>query len=283
VLQNQLFPEKEQRESDKEVLRYKEAVLWGRKALEKHPLSTRLILGIQATLIPFTAPGYRKLQNAIVNRASGKRIFTPPAAARIPGLIRNWEKFVSNDKDGIDPLIKAAVAHYQFEAIHPFDDGNGRTGRILMILQLMQSDILKLPVLYISGYINRNRERYYNLLNAVTENKEWAEFILFMLNGFYLQAVETKNVLLDILETHDAFKEKMRKELRKIYSTDLADALFSYPIITQAKLAKELGVHYITADKYLSNLAEAGMLGEKKSGKYHLYFNTELIKILQRE
>lgn len=281
VLQNQLFPEKEQRETDKEVLRYRDAVLWGYEHLKEYPVSTRLILGIQKRLIPSHHGEYRQLQNRIVNDKTKETIYTPPVARDIPMLMSNWETFINDDSGGIDPLIKASVAHYQFEAIHPFGDGNGRTGRMLMVLYLIRKNILNWPILYISGYINSNRSEYYELLNNITHKQSWDDFIIFMLKGFYSQAKSTGNLLMHIMSLYDSFKAKLKTEHRKIYSADLVDILFSFPIITPLKLGKELGTHYATASRYLIQLSKAGILDERKAGKYHLFINKALIKIIQ--
>lgn len=280
VLQNQLFPEREQRETDKEVLRYRDAILWGYEHLKEFPVASRLILGVQKRLIPSQHGDYRKLPNRIVNDKTKETIYTPPVASDVPRLMSNWENFINNE-DGIDPLIKASVAHYQFEAIHPFGDGNGRTGRMLMVLYLIKEDILIWPILYISGYINKYRSEYYDLLNKITEKENWDDFILFMLKGFHSQATATKDLLLQIISLFDRVKEKVKKEHKKLYSADLIEALFSYPIINPVKLAETLDIHYVTASKYLSQLAKAGILGEGKFGKYHLFINKELIKLIQ--
>ncbi len=283
VLQNQLFPEKEQRETDKEVLRYRDAILWGFEQLRSIPVSTRLILGVHKKLIT-TSPGeYRKQQNAIVNNIANKRIYTPPIASKIPQRMSNLEKFIHNKDDGIDPLIKSAIAHYQFEAIHPFSDGNGRTGRIIMVLYLIQEELLKWPILYISGYLNNNRNEYYRLLKGVTEHNDWDGYIIFILQAFYQQAIETKNTLLDIMRLFEIFKQRLKEEHKKIYSADLVEALFSYPIITPIKLGKMLKIHYTTASRYLSELAKAKVLEESLYGKYHFFINRELLKVMERK
>lgn len=283
VLQNQLFPEKEQRENDKEVLRYRNAVLWGFEQLPSIPVSTRLILGIHKQLITTFSGEYRKQQNAIVNHSTGERIYTPPIAPEIPKLMGNWENFINNKDEDIDPLIKSAIAHYQFEAMHPFSDGNGRTGRILMVLYLIQEEILRWPILYISGYLNRNRSEYYRLLGEVTKKGNWNDFIVFMLKAFHSQALETRNTLFDIMRLFEAFKQKLKEEHKKIYSADLVEALFSFPIITPIRLGKMLKIHYTTASRYLYELAKAKVLGEKIYGKYHLFINHELLKVMVRK
>lgn len=280
VLKNQLFPESEQRPPDKEVLRYRDAVDWGYNNMAKYGLSTRLILGVKKILLPDSYGDYRVNQNIIVNSDTKEPIYTPPIASKIPILMSNLENFLNLNKD-FDPLIKTIIGHYQFEAIHPFDDGNGRTGRILMILQLVYEKLLSFPILYISGYINKNRSDYYKFLRKVSSNNNWDDFILFMLKGYYEQALDTKKTILKIKTLYFDFKRNLKINFKKIYSADLVDKLFSFPIITPVKLGKELGIHYMTASRYLSLLAKNKILEEKRIGKYHLFINTSLLKVIK--
>lgn len=197
ALQQQLFPEAEQRPADKEVLRYGQAMRWGFEHLGELSLSSRLIIGIQRQLLPGGYAGYRQTPNKIVNSVTKLPVYTPPPAHDISRLLGNWENFVHSPNERIDPLVTCAIMHYQFEAIHPFGDGNGRTGRILMVLFLVHHRLLNLPTLYLSGYINRNRPDYYRLLERVSSAGEWEAFIRFMLEGFYQQAQETKTTLVE--------------------------------------------------------------------------------------
>ena len=281
VLQWQLFPEAEQRQPDKEVLRYREAMDWGYSHITKYPLSSRLIKGIQATLLPAGNGEYRREQNQIANLSSRESLYTPPIASAIPKLIGNWENYVNISTEEPDPLIRAIIGHYQFEAIHPFRDGNGRTGRILMVLQLIQSGLLSLPVLYISGYINQNRSDYYKHLLAVTRDGKWHDFIQYMLEGFYIQAKNTHDDLKRITSLFDKLRKRIKEERKKIYMLGLIDVLFTYPIITPTKLAAEVGIHYTTASKHLKELVKMGILTEATVGKYHLFANQELLDILR--
>lgn len=281
ALQAQLFPEAEQKKPDKEVLRYKDAIMWGFENLKKIPISTRLILGIMKKLMPDQAPGYRKTQNRIANSATGHVIYTPPAANELPQLLNNWERFVNDKEDGIDPLVKAAIAHYQFEAIHPFSDGNGRTGRILMVLQLIQERLLSLPILYVSGYINKNRSEYYRSLQTVRTDEDWHHWILFMLRAFHHQAQETKTTVFRIMELVEMTRERLKEKHRKIYSAELVEAMFALPIVTPVNLGKKLDVNYRTASRYLAELAKGRLLHESYVGKYHLYANKPLLKLLK--
>jgi Fic family protein len=281
ALQAQLFPEAEQKKPDKEVLRYRDAIMWGFENLKKIPISTRLILGIQKKLLPDQNPGYRKMQNQIVNSRTGAVVYTPPPANELPRLLNNWERFVNNEDDGIDPLVKAAIAHYQFEAIHPFGDGNGRTGRILMVLQLIHDKLLSLPILYVSGYINKHRGEYYKLLQAVRTDAGWHYLILYMLKGFHQQAKETKTTLFKIIELLEKTREHLKDKHRKIYTAELVEAIFALPIITPVNLGKKLDVNYRTASRYLVELARGRVLHESYVGKYHLYANKPLLNLLK--
>jgi Fic family protein len=281
VLQMQLFAEAEQRMPDKEVLRYSDAVYWGYAKLKKLPISTRLVLGIHRQLLPDSRNPYRTTQNAISNTSTGEVLYTPPPAHELSKLMGNWENFLHAD-DGIDPLIKSAIAHYQFEAIHPFDDGNGRTGRILVVLSLIEQKLLLLPTLYVSGYINKNRSDYYRRLRQVSSEERWNDFILYMLEAFHQQAKETKETLLHLIAMLQKTKEIIRVKHKKIYSADLVEALFAYPIITPVSLGKRLDVNYRTASRYLAELARGKILKESHVGKYHLFINKPLLDLLRQ-
>ncbi|MFD1467707.1 Fic family protein [Hymenobacter caeli] len=281
ALQQQLFPEAEQRPADKEVLRYGQAMRWGFEQLPTLSLSSRLIVGIQQRLLPGGYAGYRQTPNKIVNSATGQAVYTPPAAHDVSRLLGNWENFVHYPDERIDPLVACAIMHYQFEAIHPFGDGNGRTGRILMVLYLVHHELLNLPALYLSGYSNRNRPAYYHLLAQVSAAGEWEPFILFMLEGFYQQARETKNTLVESMALLQQFRETVRQSGRKI-PQEIIEAIFTQPIITPSQAARALGVHYTTATKYLNQLVELGLVKASVLGKYHLYSNRQLVEVLSR-
>lgn len=281
VLENQLFPESEQRKPDTEVLRYRDAVLEGFENMSKDSLSTRTIQKILKTLITESNGEYRRAQNAIKNDHTGRIVYVPPETSKINHLLGNLENFINDsNKDSMDPLIRCAIAHYQFEAIHPFSDGNGRTGRILIVLQLINSGVLSLPILYISGYINKHKNDYYRLLQEVTTKGNWDEYLLFMLKGFALQARETKELLFKIMKLFSEHKKDLKQNHKNIYSADLVEALFSFPIVTSARLSVELGIHRNTATKYLLELEKSGMLTSRKMGKYHFFANKQLINII---
>lgn len=281
VLQMQLFPEIERQKPEKEVLHYREALLWGFEQLGKLPLSSRIVVGVQKRLLPGSAGGYRRVQNSIQDVVAGKVIYTPPPAQKISGLMGNWENFIHDGTD-LDPLIMCVIAHYQFEAIHPFLDGNGRTGRILMVLYLVERGFLSIPLLYVSGYINKNRAEYYRLLSEVSSKRSWKPLVYFLLNALYLQAKETKETLTASMDLYRSMREKIRIDFPRIYSGDLVEALFTYPIISPVSLGKALGIHYTTASRYLSTLAGAKILGEAVVGKYHFFVNKKLLGLLKK-
>lgn len=279
AFQNQLLPEERRSLPDKEVLRYRDALIWGYENMGTIPLSGRLIRGMHAQLMAHEE-GFRRTQNFIQNSISGEIIYTPPPPSAIADLISNLEYFIHADTQGIDPLIKAALVHYQFEAIHPFTDGNGRTGRMLIVLQLIQNGILRLPILYISGFIIRNKPEYYRLLRGVSEHGHWEAFVSFMLEGFYKQAKATKQTLFAVMQYRETFRKSFKQKLPAIYDADLADTLFAQPIVTASKVAEQLDLHRTTASRYLQQMTEAGLLRLQPEGKNYFYIHHHLLGIL---
>ncbi len=284
ALRNQLLPESERKEPDKEVLYYREAILWGFDQLKRVPISSRLILGIASRLIPRFKADYRLGQNALQNSATGKIVYMPPIAARIPGFISNWETFMNTSDDGLDPLIRNIIGHYQFESIHPFDDGNGRTGRILMVLFLVQSELLTYPILFISNYITKRKSEYYKYLRGVTQSDKWNDYVSYMLDGFYQQAKATKESLLAMIKLLENQKELVREKFRTIYSAEFLEVLYRFPVITPSKLSEEMKIHRETATRYLTELSTSklGILQESKLGRYRIFSNIKLIQLLSK-
>ena len=281
ALQQALFPAAERRSADKEVLRYSEAIRWGTAQLPQLPLVSRVIVGIQQLLLGTAEASYRATPNQIINSTTGQALYTPPPAGRIPELMSNWEHYINTPDAAADPLLRCVVGHYQFEAIHPFGDGNGRTGRILMVLQLVQDELLTLPILFISGYINRHRPDYYRLLLAVTTHGDWEAFILFMLRGFEEQARETKRTLLAVMEQLGEFRLRLRA-LPKRVPGELADHVFAFPVTTPVQAARELGMTYKTTSRYLNELATAGLLENKAVSRFQFYLNRPLLELLNQ-
>lgn len=279
ALQNQLLPENRRTLPDKEVLRYRDALIWGFENMSRLPLSGRLLQGMHQQLLP-DSKGFRRSQNLIQNSLTQEVIYTPPPPMALPDLISNLEVFIHQQNTGLDPLLKIVLVHYQFEAIHPFDDGNGRLGRMLMVLQLVHENVLKYPILYISGYINRNKSQYYRSLRRVTESGEWTDFALFLLNGLHLQAKTTKETLFAVMNYREAFREKFKETLPGIYDSDLVDLLFSQPIVMVNKFAEKMKLHRTTASRYLQQMAGAGLLLPKQEGRNQFYINHNLLGIL---
>ena len=277
VLEGQALPESEIKAPDKEVWRYRMAMHWGMENLHQYSISTRLILGIHKRLIPGST-GYRKQQNAIMNQRTEEAVYTPPPATEIDRLLQNWENFV-NAKDAdppLDPLIRCALAHYQFEAIHPFMDGNGRTGRILLVLQLVQEGLLDHPVLYISVFLNKHRSNYYKSLLEVTRNRNWERFILFMLSGFTVQAMKTTGKLFEMMTVYEKLKKTISDNHTKMKAEEVTNHLFSNLITSPAQLGRALGIHHQTASRHLAELRNAQLLRDIWVGKQHIYYYPEL-------
>lgn len=281
VLQEQLFSENEQKDPNREVLHYREALLRGNEELKKIPVSSRLIKLICKKLLPEGDGNFRRNQNKIINDQTGETLFTPPPANEINRLMSNWEKYVNDTGESEDPLIKCIISHYQFEAIHPFNNGNGRTGRILMVLYLVQTDLLHIPNLFISGYINRHKSDYYNLLQNISKRGNWDEFIEFMLVGFYEQAKETTKTFFKVKTLFDRVKKEISEVLPDIYSAELVEAIFNNPVISPLKLAEALKKHRTTTSRYLHKLRDNGLLVDAKVGRYHLFANLPLVEILK--
>lgn len=280
VLQAQLFTEAEQQTADKEVLRYNHALAKGLEMLSSVPIGTRLITTVHDILIP-NEKGYRRTQNALINEKTREVVYTPPPANKISELITDLEKFIHNEDDDFDPILKTVIAHYQFESIHPFGDGNGRTGRILMVLCLTYYELLNLPVLFISGYINNHKSEYYQAIRDVTDKGDWAGYINYMLTAFEEQAKESTDTLLKIKDLHEQTKRKIRKELPKIYSRDLVDAIFSQPFITPTRYGEVLKVTYQTGSSHLKSLEKIGIMQSVRVGKYLFFANMALLDLLR--
>ena len=281
ALEEQLKAVDEQDPAGKEALRYREAIQAGYQSLASYALSTRTILIIHEKLMPSIGGRFKQQQNQIAKGRSKEVIYIPPAPSEVPNLMSNWENYVHSDNDDVDPLIRVAVSHYQFEAIHPFADGNGRTGRILMVLQIVKDQLLDSPILYLSGYLNKHRDDYYRLLSAVTNDGLWIDFIKFMLKAICEQAYATKDVILNMMSTRDEVKKKLKTDFAAIYSPDLLEHIFSYPVTYPTHMAEKMGITYQTASKYLSLLEEGNILSKRKSGRNVLYYNIPLLACLK--
>ncbi len=267
----------------KEALRYRTALLEGYKSLDVRPLCTAT-----AEIICSTIKGremtIRKIPGtALGNEKTGSIIYTPPVGESvIRNLLSNWEKFLHEYRD-IDPLICMAIAHYQFEAIHPFTDGNGRTGRIINSLFLIQEGLLTLPILYLSRYIIRNKTDYYRLLLDVTTSDVWDEWILYIIRGVEETALWTTSKISAIRNLQEHTSEFVRSALPKIYSRELVDLIFEQPYCRISNLVEKNVAKRQTASEYLKALCEIDVLVEQTAGREKLFIHPKLLNLLTRE
>ncbi len=268
----------------KEVHSYARALREGFQCVQGTGLITSNdILSIQKTLEANEA-GFRKLPGTTLrNDRTGEVVFTPPQEAdEIIRLMSNLEVFVNDDDlSDLDPLVKMAVIHHQFESIHPFYDGNGRTGRILNILYLVKQGLLTLPTLYLSRYINQNRDEYYRLLQSVRSDGSWEEWILWMIRGVEETSIQAVHLVQQIRVLMQEFKVRMRAELPKIYSQELLNNLFRHPYTKIDFVERDIGVHRNTATRYLNALVKGGFLVRMKMGKENYYLNSRLFDVLR--
>ena len=266
----------------KEVHAYARALREGFERVRQTGLITNNdILQIQATLEANEA-GFRKLPGtALKNDRTGETVFTPPQShAEIVALMDNLERFINEDGlSDLDPLVKMAVIHHRFETIHPFYDGNGRTGRILNILYLVKEGLLGTPILYLSRYINQNKPEYYRLLQAVRDQEAWEEWVLFLLAGVEQTSRQTTSLVFGVRDLMLAHKNRMRSELPRIYSQDLLNNLFRHPYTKIEFVMADLAVHRNTATRYLEALAGIGLVTKHKIGKENYFLNDDLFNL----
>jgi Fic family protein len=267
----------------KEVHQYATALKKGFQLVKQHKLLTNNhILQIQE-VVEQNSAGFRKLPGTkLMNDKTGKVVYTPPQDLdTIISLMNNLETFINDDKMmEADPLIKMAIIHHQFESIHPFYDGNGRTGRIINILYLVQKGLLHLPVLYLSQYIIKHKSDYYRLLQEVREEGEWEEWILFMLNGIEKTAAASVTLITSLKELMQHYKQQIRSNHSKLYSQDLLNNLFKYPYTKIEFLQNDLQISRSTAIRYLDTLVKAGFLTKHKVGRDNFFLNTKLFELL---
>lgn len=227
--------------------------------------------------------GYRRLPGtALKNDQTGEVVYTPPQdATEIRGLMANLVEYINDPNfSDLDPLVKMAIIHHQFESIHPFYDGNGRTGRIINILYLVAQGLLGIPVLYLSRYIVRNKSEYYRLLQETREHKAWEDWILFMLEGVAQTARATLNTVRDIRLLMLDTKHRLRSEAARLYSQDLLNNLFRHPYTKIEFVMSDLEVSRPTASKYLQMLVQKNFLVEQKIGRSKFFINMLLFDLL---
>jgi len=268
----------------KEVQDYISALKKGFELVQNKGLITNnIITDIQKELEKNNA-GFRKLPGTnLKNASTGKVVYTPPQDINdISRLMSNLEKFINDPAMcSYDPIVKMAIIHYQFESIHPFYDGNGRTGRIINILYLILENLQTLPILYLSKYIIKHKTDYYRLLQQLRENENWEEWLIFIIEGIEKTSRETIDLISEIKQLMQEYKHQLRDNY-KFYSQDLLNNLFKHPYTKIEFIVKDLKVSRITAANYLNKLAEDGLLRKEKIGTGNYYVNESLFEILTK-
>ncbi|MBL7766891.1 MAG: Fic family protein [Chitinophagaceae bacterium] len=267
--------------ASKEVHNYAEALRWGFETVKQTGiLSNNYITRMQATLEENDA-GFRKVPGTeLKNDKTGEIVYTPPQTYdEVLAFMNNLEQFINeNELCDWDPLVKMAIIHHQFESIHPFYDGNGRTGRIINILYLVKEGLLNLPILYLSRYINQNKADYYRLLQKVRTENAWEEWVLYILEGVEQTSLQTIKIIEGIKNLMLKHKKKIRET--KFYSQDLINNLFKHPYTKIDFIMKDLEVSRLTATKYLDELDQIGIVQKVKLGRDNYYINTDLYNLL---
>lgn len=268
----------------KEVVAYRAALWLGYERVNANQLlTTNLLIDVQQ-VIEKNRAGIRSLPGTVLrDESTGETVYTPPVGeALIRDLLGNLEQYINDPADTPDPLIKLAVIHYQFESIHPFYDGNGRTGRILNVLYLVLKGLLDSPILYLSKYIIRNKQTYYRLFQAVRTQEAWEEWVLFFLAGIEQTATETLQLVEKINAVVDETADELKSTLPKLYSKELLDLLF-YEFYTRTSyIERGLGVSRKTAASYLGELETAGFLTSQKIGRERIYLNQRLFNVIKQ-
>lgn len=283
LFRDDAFPEEIGSGAAKEVLRYRQALRVGFNAVSKSRLLTNnYILQVQAELERNDA-GFRRVPGTTLQDSAGRIVYTPPEPNRVPGLMGDLERFINDDALlDADPLIKMALIHHQFESIHPFYDGNGRTGRIINVLYLVKHGLLEIPVLYLSRHIVRTKPDYYRLLQAVRDEDAWEDWVLYMLTAVEYTARDAITTIGAMRAALMDYKHRIRAGYR-FYSQDLINNLFTHPYTKIQFVENDLNVSRLTATKYLDALAEGGFVLKRKVGRSNFYINLALYAILTGE
>ncbi len=270
----------------KEVQNYKEALISGFEKVKQNKIITlNDIIKIQSIITQNSAGIRKQLGTVLKNEQSDEIIYTPPQSYdEILKLLNNLLLYINDDSlEDYDYLVKMALIHFQFESIHPFYDGNGRSGRILNVLYLVLKDLLELPILYLSSYIIKHKSDYYRLLQEVRAKQSYNEWILYMLDAIEITANDTANLIENIEKLMQNTKSKVQKNLPKIYSKDLVEVLFLHPYTKIETLVDRLVLTRQTASKYLKELDNIGILKEVKIGRNRYFINIELFEYLKKE
>ncbi|HZC17246.1 MAG TPA: Fic family protein [Caulobacteraceae bacterium] len=268
----------------KEALRYRTALAEGFQRLSARPLTTVSAVEICRTIKGVDLDVRRVPGTALINDATGEVIYTPPeGTGRLRDLLANWERYLHAGEQDADPLIRLAVQHYQFEAIHPFADGNGRTGRVLNLLYLVEQGLLDLPVLYLSRAIIRAKSDYYRLLLGVTTDGAWEPWLLFMIEAVGETAQWTTAKVRAVRDLLDETAERIRRGAPRIYSRELAEIIFVQPYCRIGNLVDAGIAQRQSASVYLKTLVGIGVLEEMKAGRERLFINPALLRLLNSD
>ena len=283
LFQSLQLDSEEQDSATKEALQYRTALFSGFNSLKERPLCTQTAV-LVCSEIKNRAMDVRKVTGtALRNGSNGEVIYTPPEGEQlIRDKLANWEKFIHYNED-LDPLIILAVAHYQFEAIHPFTDGNGRTGRVLNSLLLIEKELLHLPILYLSRYIIEHKADYYRLLLEVTANQNWQDWVIYILKGIENTAKWTLNKIEAIKVLTIETRRYIQQSLPHLYSLELIELLFEQPYTRIANLEQAGIAKRQTASKYLKELCDVGVLSEQIVGRDKLFIHPKLMELLRGE
>lgn len=267
----------------KEALQYRTALYHGLESLKTLPLSTRTAVEV-CQLITGVQLDVRTIPVNLRNKHTGEVVYTPPEEPnRLRDLLANWERYLHAREDNLDPLIRMTILHYQFEAIHPFEDGNGRTGRILNVLSLIESGLLDLPTLYLSRHILRTRGDYYRLLGRVTSHQEWEPWILYMLTAVEETSMWTTQKIKAIRTLIDHTQETVRLAAPKIYSHELVQQIFTQPYIRIGNLIARGIAKRQTASVYLQELVRIGVLEAEKIGRDKVFLHRKYLDLLSSD
>ena len=267
----------------KEALRYRTALHRGYQSLKDRPLCTATAVDVCRTLKGVDMDIRRTPGTQLINDRTGEVIYTPPEGeARLRDMLANWERFLHNQTE-LDPLIRMAVGHYQFEAIHPFTDGNGRTGRVINILYLIQEELLNLPILYLSRNVIAHKADYYGLLLGVTRDQAWEPWLQFMLQAVAETSKWTTGKIAAIRKLAEHTTEHVRARLPKIYTRELVDVIFEQPYCRIGNLVDKGIAQRQAASRYLHDLADVGVLREMPFGKEKLFIHPKLMQLLSRD
>lgn len=276
-------PSEQMDPATREALGYRTALNNGFKSLADRPLNTTTALEICSTITSTNMEVRKTPGIKLQNQASGEIVYTPPEGESvIRDLLANWERFMHSEIE-LDPLIRMTVGHYQFKAIHPFADGNGRTGRILNSLYMIEQELLTLPILYLSRYLIANKENYYRLLQAVTKDSAWEGWIIYMLKGVEETSRWTVAKIKAMRELEDHTKDYIKSRLPKIYTFELVQTIFTQPYCRIANLVEKDIAKRQTASEYLKKLTEIGVLEERRVGKEKLFIHSKLLTLLRKE